>query len=130
MKVITPVYLDAVKFLGDLEGGGERFELLNQGLAFFRRDEVSATIQGITGEPIQPREKKCIEDTVAGIVNPHHHNLYFDAAIDAEEEFGQELGELLRDIAFTFITAWTHRYGGFCDRLKVPVTDTVIDPNG
>lgn len=128
MRVVTDIYIEAVKFLSHLEGSGEKFELLYQGLDFSNTDAVAVAVEQITGEEITRAEKKTIDDSVAGIMLPEHHNLYLDALLDAEENHGEELGQLLRDIAFTFLTAWTQRYGPLFGQIKVPGSSTLIDP--
>jgi len=127
MKVHTDIYLEAVRFLGELECGEGRFELLREGLDFSNTDAVGVAVEQITGEDIRLEEKQAIDVCISGIVLPCDNNLYFEALLNTPDDHGDELSGLIRDIAFTFITAWTQRYGGFHARL-VDESGTVVDP--
>lgn len=128
MNVRTDIYLEATQFLSDLEDQDEKFSLLHRGLNFSNTDAVGEAVERVTGEEIEIDEKRAIDSCISGIVLPHHHDRSFETLENVEEEFGEELGQLIRDIAFTFVTAWTHRYGGFFGQLRADRSGMLIDP--
>lgn len=127
MRVLTDVYLESVRLLGELEGGEEVFDMTTAAHRFVGTDAVGLAVETIARRDIEPRDKERIEKCIMGIVIPFHHNLYFENLL-VEDGDDEKLVDVYRDIAFTFITAWGQRFGGFHEEIRKPGSSTLIDP--
>lgn len=127
MRVLTDVYLEAVRLLGEMEGGEETFDITTACHQLVRTDQVALTVEAAGGRDISPDDMARIEKCVMGIMVPFHHNLYFEHLL-IEDGDDEALVEVYRDVAFTFITAWVQRFGGFNERLRKPGSSTLVDP--
>lgn len=119
MKTLTNIYLEAIRFLAHLEDVDKPFELLVEGLDFAATTAVADAVRKVTGQEIEVDHFRAIDEYITGIVRPNCPDRCFEALTEAEEDFGEELGQLLQNIAFTFITAWTQRYGGVTGNYRV-----------
>jgi hypothetical protein len=55
-----------------------------------------------------------------------HHNLYLGEYEQDIEDLDQSAADFIRAAMWSFLTAWTHRYGGF--HADIVKRSTLVDP--
>lgn len=120
------LYLQATKTLGGMEGGEEKFDIAEAIRAYARERYIAGRFKSEVGRDIDQPELHAIENYIAGIYSPEHHNLYFEGIGEHMREFAGPTADVIRSVVWAFLTAWVHRYGGLNEELRVRAT--LIDP--
>jgi hypothetical protein len=126
------LYLQAVKTLHALENGERKFELLNAAHQYALEPYLAARFASdMQDEPgsgwrLARPERMAIENYVAGVYLPGHHNLYFEGIGDDMDRFDGPTADFIRSAAWSFLCAWTQRYGAL--RPELHVGGTLIRP--
>jgi hypothetical protein len=124
-------YLQAVKTLHDLENGG-RFEMLTAVHEYVKTPYLAARFAADMEEEagsdweLAASERDAIENYVTGVYLPGHHNLHFEGIAEDMDTFEGPTADFIRSAAWSFLCAWTQRYGAMHRELNVG--GTLIDP--
>jgi hypothetical protein len=127
------LYLQAVKTLHELEDRDSRFEMLSAVHEYVNAPYLAARFAAdMEDEPggdweLAADERRAIEHYVAGVFVPGHHNLYFEGIADDMDTFEGSTADFIRSAAWSFLCAWTQRYGAMHRDLNVG--GTLIDPS-
>jgi hypothetical protein len=127
------LYLQAVKTLHELENGESSFEMLTAVRAYVKEPYLAARFAAdMADEPgsdweLTGGERQAIEDYIAGVYLPGHHNLYFEGIADDMDTYEGPTADFIRSAAWSFLCAWTQRYGPL--RGDLNVGRTLIDPS-
>lgn len=126
LAVDEQLFLQATKTLADLEGGEEKYEISSALHAFLHEPYIAARCRTDIGREIDAEEKRAVENYVAGVYLPNHHHLYFERIQEHAEWFVGPVADFVRSVAWAYLTAWTQRYGGMHERLRIG--GILIDP--
>lgn len=126
LVVDEELFLAAMKVLNEQ---AEKHELLNVVRDFASDEYVAARFSSAVGEEIGHEERHAIEYYVSAVYLVSHHRANIEDLGEIIEEFEGPPLDFIRLAAWAFLTAWNQRYGGTHERLRVPNTSTLIDPN-
>jgi hypothetical protein len=115
-----------IRFLADLEGEEEKFELLNVVTRFTKEDELAVRFLEETGQEITADDRKAIDYYVSAVYLVYHHRGNLQDLDQILSELTRTTAEFVRTAAWAFLSAWNFRYGGvYSGRV---VRSTLIDP--
>lgn len=117
----------ALLLLAEIEGRGERFELGNITHEYARDSVVSKRFADTVGREITHDDREAIDYYIAAVYLLHHHSANLDQLPDALQPLDPDARAFVRMAAWTFLQAWTLRYGGLYGRM-VRSGSALIDP--
>jgi hypothetical protein len=122
------LFFQALETLLELEGGDDKYELLNVVSTFTAEPYLAARFESEVGREFGNKERRAIDQYVAAIYLISHHNAELSNIREIRGEFGGPALDFIQQAAWAFLTAWTQRYGGVRTRLRVDRSETLIDP--
>lgn len=125
LVVDEELFLAAIDFL---HGQSERHELLNVIGGFARTELVAARFKEAVGREIETDEQQAIEHYVSGVYLVAHHRANLEYVRQIIEETERPALDVIRLVAWAFLTAWSQRYGGTHAKWQVD-GGTLIDPD-
>jgi len=126
------LYLQAVKTLHELENGDRSFEMLTAVHVYAREPYLARRFESEMGDDdgldwdLREQERRAIENYVSGIYLPGDGNRYFEGIAEDMETFEGPTADFIRCAAWSFLCAWTQRYGAL--RRELNVGGTLIEP--
>jgi hypothetical protein len=117
----------ALTTLADIEGREQPFELLNVIREFSAHDAVTSRFSRAVGRAIATDDRDAIDYYVGAVYLLHHHRANLDQLPEALKSLEPEAQQFVRTASWTFLQAWSLRYGGLHGRL-VSRGSTLIDP--
>jgi hypothetical protein len=117
----------ALRVLTEIEGRGKPFELLNITRDYSGDSDVGERFADAVGREIARDDREAIEYYIGAVYLLHHHTANLDQLPEALEPLEPPARDFVRMAAWTFLQAWTLRYGGLYGRL-VNRGSTLIDP--
>lgn len=123
LDVDEGLFLQATRTLAEQE---ERFELLTVVRTYTREKYVAAHFAVEVGRDLGNAERAAIENYVAAVYLTHSHHGSIEDIEEIREDFDGPALDFIRSAAWSFLTAWTLRYGGLYARHVV--RNTLVDP--
>lgn len=117
----------ALATLADIEGREQPFELLNVIHEFASDDAVASRFSRTVGRAIAGKDRDAITYYVGATYLLHHHRANLDQLPEALESLEFAAQQFVRTASWTFLQAWSLRYGGLYARLASRGS-TLIDP--
>lgn len=125
LTVDERLYIQATRVLGRLEGGEDYFDIWTACRTFIEEPYLHERFERETGR--EWREERAVaRGFVGGVIMPEHHNLYLEEYEQDVEDLDQPAADFIRAAMWSFLTAWTHRYGGFHPDIRK--RGTLVDP--
>jgi len=118
-------YLEATRALADLEDGDAAFDIWTALDAFLDRGHFESRLRLELGRELDT-ERGTARLMVAAIYIPTHYDEPYEQFLGEMDDLDQETADYVRSATWSFLTAWTHRYGGMHQRLHTGWT--LVDP--
>ena len=118
----------ALTTLAAIEEREEPFEMLNVVREFAGSDDVSSRFNQGVGRPIAAADRNAIDYYVGAVYLLNHHHASLRQLPEVLEPLEPGAQQFVRTAGWTFLQAWSLRYGGLYASLVSSRRSTVVDP--
>ena len=113
MIVREDFYLIAIAVIGEAEGEESKFSLDDTARRFLRSESLRPLLEHEVGADRAGDILKLGTEFIGGVRTVGHYSQVFEKYCSNILTADPEVAAFVRTATFSFLTAWSHRYGGY-----------------